>query len=254
MRVLIAGQKWFGSAVFRAVRSISGVEVAAVCAPLGVGKPDKLAAAAEICGVDVIRAGSLKAETVPPRLDLIVAAHSHDFIGERTRLRARLGGIGYHPSLLPLHRGRDAVRWAVRMRERVTGGTVYRLSNRMDGGAILDQRHVLIRPDDTAEELWRRDLAPLGVAMLAAAVARLASGAPVEWREQDESLATWEPSIDRPPAFRPDLLMIEGPKAARPAPEPTWGELWAGHYDGTLRDVIAAERGHHYVTAVNAQK
>lgn len=92
------------------------------------------------------------------------------------------------------------------------------------------------------------------IAMLAAAVARLASGAAVEWREQDESLATWEPSIDRPPAFRPDLLMIEGPKATRPAPEPTWGELWAGHYDDTLRDVVAAERGHHYTVAVNAKK
>ena len=31
---------------------------------------------------------------------------------------------------------------------------------------------------------------------------------------QDEALATWEPSIDRPPAFRPDLVMIELAPAA----------------------------------------
>ena len=35
---------------------------------------------------------------------------------------------------------------------------------------------------------------------------------------QDEALATWEPSIDRPPAFRPDLLMIEGPRDAQAHP------------------------------------
>jgi methionyl-tRNA formyltransferase len=208
LRILIAGQKYFGAAVLDALRALPGVEVAAVAAP----DNDRLARRAGVLGVPVIRGGTLSAETMPGGVDLIVAAHSHDFIGERTRLRARWGGVGYHPSLLPLHRGRDAVRWAVRMRERVTGGSVYRLSNRMDGGDILAQQHVLIRPDDTAEELWRRDLAPLGVALLVSVVRRYAEGGYVHGAAQDEALATWEPSIDRPPAFRPDLLMIEGPR------------------------------------------
>lgn len=208
MNVLLAGQKWFGAEVFDALRALPGVSVRAVSAP----HDDRLARAAWRRGVEVLPAGGLRAETMPAGVDLIVAAHSHDFIGERTRLRARWGGIGYHPSLLPLHRGRDAVRWALRMRERVTGGTVYRLSNRMDGGAILAQRHVLIRPDDTAEALWRRDLGPLGVELLRGVVAEFAAGGYVAGREQDEGLATWEPSIDRPPAFRPDLLMLPAPR------------------------------------------
>ena len=49
------------------------------------------------------------------------AAHSHDFIGRKTRALSRLGALGYHPSLLPLHRGRDAIRWAVHMRVRCLG-------------------------------------------------------------------------------------------------------------------------------------
>lgn len=211
MRVLIAGQKWFGAEVFRAVRGLPGVEVAAVCAPLDGGKPDRLRAQAELRGVAVVPAGTLRVGSMPGGIDLIVAAHSHDFIGERTRQRARWGGIGYHPSLLPLHRGRDAVRWAIRTRERVTGGSVYRLSNRMDGGDVLAQEHVFIRPDDTAEELWRRDLAPLGVRLLAGVVAAYAAGGYVRGKAQGEDLATWEPSIDRPPAFRPDLLMLPAP-------------------------------------------
>ncbi len=212
MKVLLAGQKWFGAEVFRALRELPGVEVAAVCAPAGAGRPDRLHAQAELHGVRIIPAGTLRVETMPAGIDLIVAAHSHDFIGERTRQRARWGGIGYHPSLLPLHRGRDAVRWAIRMRERVTGGSVYRLTNRMDGGEVLAQEHVFIRPDDTAEVLWRRDLAPLGVRLLASVVSRFAAEGYVHGTAQDEPLATWEPSIDRPPAYRPDLLMIEGPR------------------------------------------
>lgn len=239
MNVLIAGQKWFGAEVFTAINALPGVSVVAVCAPDG----DKLEAKAKRHGVPVIR--KLKADTMPAGVDLIIAAHSHDFIGEKTRLRARFGGIGYHPSLLPLHRGRDAVRWAVRMRERVTGGTVYRLSNKMDGGSILAQRHVLIRPDDTAEELWRRELAPLGVSMLASVAASFAAGGFVGGVEQDETLATWEPAIDRPPAFRPDLVLLPPPRP------PTYGEILAGYYDPDVADVIAAERGH---LAVNAKK
>lgn len=210
MNIIIAGQKWFGSAVFRALRELPGVTVSAVCAPAG----DRLAAQADIHHVPVL--AKLTAATMPAGVDLIVAAHSHDFIGQATRLRAKWGGIGYHPSLLPLHRGRDSIRWAIRMGERVTGGSVYRLSNRMDGGDVLAQRHVFIRPDDTAEELWRRDLAPLGVELLAQTVAAYAEGGYVHGAAQDEALATWEPSIDRPPAFRPDLLMIEGPQAPKP--------------------------------------
>ena len=212
LNILIAGQKWFGASAFLALRDLPGVQVAAVCAPPG----DRLAARADLYRVPVLH--KLNAAAMPAGIDLIVAAHSHDFIGERTRQRATWGGIGYHPSLLPLHRGRDAVRWAVRMRERVTGGSVYRLSNRMDGGDILAQRHVFIRPDDTAEELWRRDLAPLGVELLCQVVAAHAATGYQHGARQDDALSTWEPSIDRPPAYRPDLLMIEGPKAnARPA-------------------------------------
>jgi methionyl-tRNA formyltransferase len=208
MNILIAGQKWFGAEVFRSLRALPGVSIKAVCAPTG---GDRLTGQANLYGVPVIASGTLNAASIPDGIDLIVAAHSHDFIGEKTRLRAKWGGIGYHPSLLPVHRGRDAVRWALRMGDKVTGGSVYRLSNRMDGGDVLAQRHVFIMPGDDAAELWRRDLAPLGVELLTGVVAAFASGGYQHGAAQDDSIATWEPSIDRPPAYRPDLLMIEGP-------------------------------------------
>lgn len=188
-----------------------GVEIAAVSAPL----EDRLTELAAINGIPVITAGTLREATMPDGIDLIVAAHSHDFIGERTRLRATYGGIGYHPSLLPVHRGRDAIRWAIRMGDKITGGTVYRLSNRVDGGHIILQKPVFIKPKDTARELWNRELAPLGIELLAEAVAMFRDEGFIHGTEQDEEVATWEPSIDRPPLFKPDLFLIPGPIKGR---------------------------------------
>jgi methionyl-tRNA formyltransferase len=208
MNVLIAGQKYFGAEVFKAVQAIGGVHVVAVSAPVEKGLDDRLYTLADQEGVQIIKAGTLNANAMPKNIDLIIAAHSHDFIGEKTRLLAQYGGIGYHPSLLPLHRGRDAIKWAIRMRERVTGGTVYRLSNRMDGGNVLAQHHVFIRPDDTADSLWRRDLAPLGIALITHVVRQYLTQGYFPGVPQDESLATWEPSTDCPPVYRPDLILL----------------------------------------------
>lgn len=64
-------------------------------------------------------------------------------------------------------------------------------------------------PGDTAEDLWRRDLCLMGVEMLTEVVAEFAAGGYRHGAPQDEELATWEPSIDRPPVFRPDLVMLQ---------------------------------------------
>lgn len=209
INVLLAGQKHFGAEVYRELQKLKDVTVAAVSAPFNPdGKMDRLLAQAELRGTPVIRAGTLNATNMPDGIDLIIAAHSHDFIGEKTRLRARYGAIGYHPSLLPLHRGRDAVRWTIKMGDKVAGGTVYRLSNRMDGGDIIAQDYVFVRPDDDAETLWRRDLSPLGVRLLTEVVSRVAAEGYLAGKPQDESLATFEPSWERPPVYRPDLIML----------------------------------------------
>ena len=162
MRVLIAGQKRFGRDVAQLVID-HGWEVLAISCPVHVGgELDKLHILALNNGLPVIPAGQLRAERVPEGCDLIIAAHCHDFISRKTRNRARLGAVGYHPSLLPLHRGRSAIEWALRMGDTVTGGSLYWLNETVDGGPLAAQEHVFIRPGDTARELWARDLAPLG--------------------------------------------------------------------------------------------
>lgn len=210
MRILLAGQKRFGADVFQLVTAL-GHDIAAVCAPagnIGTRDEDKLHFAATIAGVPVIPSGALKAAAVPEGVDLIITAHSHDFISRPVRNRSRLGAIGYHPSLLPLHRGRDAVRWAVKLRERVTGGTIYWLNETVDGGPIAAQRHVFIRPEDDALELWKRELAPLGLELFEKALGDIAAGKIIQ-RPQDHGLASFEPSLENAPRiYRPELLQI----------------------------------------------
>lgn len=208
MRIVICGQKAFGAAAFDLVRG-AGHDIAGVWSPAlgGRGLNDRLRARAELFDVPWHPAGTLTAETLPLGVDLIIAAHSHDFIGKRTRLLARLGAIGYHPSLLPLHRGRDAVRWTLRMNEPVTGGSIYWLNDHTDGGPIAAQDWCFVRPGETASALWERELFPMGIRLLGKALADLASGVMVAV-PQDELLATWEPAFQQPALRRPDLTQI----------------------------------------------
>lgn len=208
MKLFISGQKLFGELVFNMARQ-EGHQVVGVSSPENStrGGLDRLRWAASEAGVPWMPAGTLCAETLPPGVDLILAAHSHDFIGRRTRLGTRLGAVGYHPSLLPLHRGRDAIRWALRFGDRVTGGSIYWLSDTMDGGDIAAQDYCFVRPGDTAEELWRRDLLPMGVRLFRLVLCDLSRGFLIAL-PQDDALATWEPALSQPPVRRPDLPML----------------------------------------------
>ncbi|MCX7008815.1 MAG: formyltransferase family protein, partial [Kiritimatiellaeota bacterium] len=180
-----------------------GHEIVGVSAPLESasepGKPDRLRFAAEASAVPLLPAG----------LDVILAAHSHDFIGRKTRLKTRLGAIGYHPSLLPRHRGRDAVRWTIKMGDVIAGGSVYWLSDNVDAGAIAAQDWCWVHPGTTADQLWRDQLFGLGVELFREALRDLSAGNIVAV-PQEEDLVTWEPSWSRAPLRRPDLLMLGG--------------------------------------------
>jgi len=215
MNLYVCGQKAFGAAVFRMCLEM-GYNVVGVSAPLSSSRdparPDRLRSAADLAGVPVLPAGMLSADTLPTGVDLILAAHSHDFVGKRTRLKASIGAIGYHPSLLPLHRGRDAIRWAVKMGDRVTGGSIYWLTDNIDAGDLAAQAHCFIEPDEPPEDLWHEKLFPLGVRLFAKVLQDICNGQIVAV-PQEEGVATWEPSWERPPLRRPDLIMI-GPGAA----------------------------------------
>lgn len=208
MKIILAGQRSFGRAVFAAVLA-AGHDVLQVFAPPPGDKgADLLAFDADAKGVPI--AHKVEARAIDERAELIVCAHSHDFVSRKARSRVPLGAIGYHPSLLPRHRGRDAVEWTIRMGDAVAGGSVYWLTEKVDGGPIAasDWCHVL--PRWSASDLWRERLFPMGVRLLVQTLADLERGVMVRVG-QDPAAATWEPSIGRPPLHRPDLDALPPP-------------------------------------------
>lgn len=212
MNIFLCGQKAFGAMVLTALVEHQ-YRVLGVSSPPFASRPstdgspmfDRVRATAE--RFNVSWQPQVRAESLPKGTDLIIAAHSHDFLGRKTRERATYGAIGYHPSLLPLHRGRDAVRWTIHNRDRVAGGSVFWLTDNVDGGPIAAQVHVFVRPKETAESLWRELLAPLGVTLILRTLGHISQGIAVRV-PQDEALATWEPSFDRAPLYRPELPQI----------------------------------------------
>lgn len=210
MNVYLCGQKAFGKAALDVILG-AGHQVVGVSAPLtsehDQSRPDRLRAAADDLSLPVLPAGMLSVDTLPAGVDLIVAAHSHDFIGRRTRLKSAYGAVGFHPSLLPLHRGRDAVRWTIKMGDRISGGSMYWLDDNIDAGPLAAQEWVWVPPGSTAEQLWRDHLFPLGLRLLERVLSDVSDGVIISV-PQDDDLATWEPSWERCPLRRPNLLLL----------------------------------------------
>ena len=206
-RLFISGSGQFGAAAAQRLAA-NGHTIVGVASPTdgrrgGYDALTNWCMAAQVPRTD---RDALKPADVPDRTDAILAAHSHAFIGRLTRARAP-HALGYHPSLLPLHRGRDAVRWQARLGERVVGGSIYHLTDRIDGGPLADRRHVIVPPGLDASTLWSDYLFPLGIDMLADAAADVDAGR-VDTVPQDDRLATWEPSFDSEPLYRPELLEL----------------------------------------------
>ena len=197
LRVTMVGSRYFGAAAF-GVLTKEDVEIARVVVPAA---DDRLASVAQEAGVEVYVLADprvVPAEAVAPNTDLIVTAHSHARVSAEALARARLGGIGYHPSLLPRHRGIAAVEWTIKAGDPIAGGSIYHLAERMDAGAIAAQEWCFVRPGETARELWERALAPLGLELMAKVVRHARMHGTIPARPQDEAFATKAPMLKDP--------------------------------------------------------
>jgi methionyl-tRNA formyltransferase len=194
MRITLVGSRHFGVATFNMLRQ-HGVDIVRVVVHDG---EDRLAATAKAAGIEVVVQADPKrvaAGEIAPNTDLIVTAHSHARVTKEALAAARLGGIGYHPSLLPRHRGIAAVEWTIKAGDPIAGGSVYHLADRMDAGAIAAQEWVFVKKGETARELWERALAPLGYKLLAEVIDYAKTHNSLPAKPQDEQFATKAPAL-----------------------------------------------------------
>src|SRR5438445_8974519 len=196
MKCTLVGSRFFGAKVFEALRNDTA-EIARVVAPAA---DDRLALAAQQAGMPIHlleNPRNVPAEAIPEGTDLIVAAHTHARVSREALARSRLGGVGYHPSLLPRHRGIAAVEWTILEGDPIAGGSVYHLADTMDAGAIAAQDWCFVAKGETARELWERALAPMGLDLLTRVVRHARERGEVPARAQDERFATKAPMIRR---------------------------------------------------------
>src|SRR6476660_2602536 len=194
MRITLVGSRHFGVTTLDMLRQ-RGVNVVRVVVADG---DDRLAMAARAAGIEVVVQADPKyvtAAEIAPDTDLIVTAHSHARIGREALVAAKLGGIGYHPSLLPRHRGIAAVEWTIKEGDPIAGGTVYHLADRMDAGAIAAQEWCFVKKGETARELWERALAPLGQKLLGEVIDYAKTYKSLPAKPQDEQFATLAPKL-----------------------------------------------------------
>jgi len=194
MRITLVGSRHFGVTTFNTLRQ-HGVLIVRVVVHDG---EDRLAATARAAGIEVVVQADPKfvdASEIAAKTDLIVTAHSHARVTREALAAAKLGGIGYHPSLLPRHRGIAAVEWTIKAGDPIAGGTVFHLADRMDAGAIAAQEWVFVRKGETARELWERALAPLGQKLLADVIYHAKAHGSLPATPQDEEFATKAPSL-----------------------------------------------------------
>jgi methionyl-tRNA formyltransferase len=194
MRITLIGSRHFGVTTLNMLRQ-RGVDIARVVVHDG---EDRLVTAAKAAGIEVVVQAdrrNVAASEIAPNTDLIVTAHSHARVSKEALAAARLGGIGYHPSLLPRHRGLAAVEWTIKEGDPIAGGSIYHLADRMDAGAIAAQDWVFVKKGETARELWERALAPLGLRLLAEVIDYAKTHKSLPAKPQDERFATNAPSL-----------------------------------------------------------
>jgi methionyl-tRNA formyltransferase len=199
MRITLVGSRHFGAITLEMLRAHK-VEIARVVV---ADSEDRLAAAARAAGIPVTVQADPKivvASEIAEGTDLIVTAHSHARIGRGALAASKMGGIGYHPSLLPRHRGIAAVEWTVREGDPIAGGTIYHLADHMDAGAIALQEWCFVKKGETARELWERALAPLGLKLLGEVIDHAIARNSLPATPQDEQFATQAPKLVKEPA------------------------------------------------------
>ena len=104
---------------------------------------------------------------------------------------AREGVFGMHPTLLPRHRGRAPIPWAILSGLARTGVTLFEIvDSTADSGAIVGQVEVEIAPDETATSLFAR-LADAHVQLVRELVPQLLSRSAPRSRQDPSRASSW---------------------------------------------------------------
>lgn len=194
---MLIGQAAFGQKVLEALLN-RGEQIAAVYVPPDKpgSKIDPLKESAQQHGIPIFQPQRMRDPGVHEKFvelgpDLVIMAFVTDIVPESILNIPKLGTIQYHPSLLPRHRGRSSINWAIINGDTKTGITILWPDAGIDTGPILLQKEADISPTDTVGSLYYDKLFPLGVEAIIESIDLIRKGKAPRI-PQDESQATYE--------------------------------------------------------------
>ena len=147
-------------------------------------------------------------------------------LGEELLEVPRLFALNAHGSLLPKYRGAAPIQAALLAGEKETGVTLMRMVRRMDAGPVLVSRSVPIEDTDTSGTMHEK-LAEVSARLFLEGLELIESGC-ARFVEQDESLATYAPRLDKNSGrldfSRPAVELERAVRAFNPWPV-AWADL-----------------------------
>ncbi len=201
MRIVFIGQAPFGAESLQSLidQGENIVGVVTIPDPPNSKYPNPVKECATKNSIDCYQTKLLKKpeavswvkERIP---DLLVLAFVTSFAPPEMIELAPMGGINYHPSLLPKYRGGSAINWAIINGEEETGVSIHYIDKGVDTGPVILQKKVDVTPDDTVRSVYFEKLYPLGIELIAKAVKLIREGK-AEPVIQDESKASYQPVI-----------------------------------------------------------
>lgn len=206
VRVLFMGTPDFAVPSLRALVT-AGYDVVAVVTqpdrPAGrrrVPTPPAVKRAAEELGLPVWQPERIRDPGVLERVgllkpDVAVTAAYGQILPQALLDLPPHGCLNVHASLLPKYRGAAPIQRCLMNGDSRTGVTIMKMVLDLDAGPVLAQESVPVEEDDDGGRLHDR-LAELGARLLVDVLPRWLRGEVVP-REQDESLATYAPSLKR---------------------------------------------------------
>jgi methionyl-tRNA formyltransferase len=154
-------------------------------------------------------------------------------LSEEILVAPHRGVVGYHPTLLPLHRGRHPIIWAIALGLRETGSTLFLMDKGADSGPVIAQERVEIQERETAASLYSKLLSVL-VRQLRDCVPKLADGTLIPI-PQDHSRATyWRKRAKTDGCIDWSRSALENDRLIRSLSEPYPG----AHYNHAGREIM----------------
>lgn len=154
MKVLLCG---YHEAGYRALRTLvaSGHDVAVATHQPTPGVPNVADMAGALrCPVAVDDLDALREQARRFKPDVLFSVYYRSILPPDVLSSARLGGLNFHPSLLPRHRGCFSAPWAIIEGDRETGVTCHRMTEQVDAGDVMDREIVAIDSSDTGMSLY----------------------------------------------------------------------------------------------------